>query len=180
MVEENFEQMTPEQMDEREALALAEVARIQAYKEKARLARHEGYANEVRALVVKYSLQVGDVFPDVRLASAAPAVLATSAPALGGAKRGRKEGALQGEVSVKFRNAEGKEWRGRGLPAAWLQDYQAKGGKLLDLAVPGLTWDGEMTRDTASKTMRPPKWVQMLLDEGVTKEQLKAGLNKPA
>lgn len=175
-MDENLENMTPEQMDEREAKAMAEVARIQAYKEKVRLARHEGHVKEVRGLVEKYGLQVAEVFPGTRLASAAPPAV----PAPGGAKRGRKEGALQGEVSVKFRNDAGKEWRGRGLPAAWLQEHQAKGGKLLDLAVPGLTWDGEMTRDTASKEMRPPKWVQMLLDEGVTKEQLKAGLNKPA
>lgn len=179
MVDDNLDAMTQEQVDEREAKALAEVARIQAFKEKVRKARHEGHVNEVRALVQKYGLKVTEVFPDVRLAPETPVPAAPKA-APTGSKRGRKEGDLQGPVSVKFRDANGREWRGRGLPAAWLEAYQAGGGKLLALAVPGLTWNGDMTRDTASKEMRPPKWVQMLLSEGVTPEQLKAGLNKPA
>lgn len=181
MVDDNLDAMTQEQVDEREAKALAEVARIQAFKEKVRKARHEGHVNEVRGLVQKYGLSVTEVFPDVRLAPvAAPPAPAAPKGAPTGAKRGRKEGDLQGPVSVKFRDESGREWSGRGLPAAWLEAYQAGGGKLLALAVPGLTWNGELTRDSASKEMRPPKWVQMLLDEGVTPEQLKAGLNKPA
>ena len=180
MIDDNFDEMTHEQMDELEAKALAEVARIQKFMERSRLARHEGRVSEVKALVEKYGLHVNEVFPGARLASAAHAAGGHTDTAPGGVKRGRKKGSSQGEVSVKFRDQAGHEWRGRGLPAAWLDEYQAKGGKLLALATPGLSWGGEMTRDTTSKEMRPPKWVQMLLDEGVTTEQLKAGLNTPA
>jgi DNA-binding protein H-NS len=177
MVDDNLEDLTQEQVDEREAKALAEVARIQSFKEGVRLARHQQHVKEVKDLVEKYGLNVADVFPHMRLENVAPVV---SAPVAGGAKRGRKDGDKQGPATVKFQNASGQSWKGRGLPAAWLLEHTKGGGKLLDLAAPGLAWNGEMTRDTKTKTNRPPTWVQMLMDEGVTQEQLKAGLNKPA
>lgn len=174
MAEDNLEHLTPEQVDEREAKAQAELARIQKYKNMIRLARHEKHVQEVQALIEQYGLEATELFPKLRLAPVTTG--ASSEPT----KRGRKEGATQGPADIKFQNDKGEIWKGRGLPAAWLLDYQAAGGKLLDIAVPGLVWDGALTRDTETKEMRPPKWVQMLLEEGVTKEQLKAGLHKPA
>ncbi len=175
MAEDNLENLTPEQLDEREAKAVAEVSRIQALKQKVREQVRAGHVKEVQALVQKYGLEVHEVYPGVRLATA-PAVAPAATP--GGAKRGRKEGEVQGPASVKFRGPNGEVWKGRGLIAKWMEEHQAKGGKLRELAEPGLVWDGEMTRDTDSKEMRPPKWVKLLLDEGVTVEELKAGLNR--
>lgn len=171
---DSLDNLTPEQLDERETIAKAQLAKIQAFKEQVRLARHKKHVDDVRALIREHGLQVHELFPEVRLA-AAPIEAAVQGPH----KRGRKEGEVQGPATVKFRGPNGEVWKGRGLIAKWMEEHQAKGGKLLDLAEPGLTWDGELTRDTESKEMRPPKWVQLLLDEGVTKEQLKAGLNRP-
>lgn len=175
MAEDNLEQLSQEQVDEREAKAMAELARIQKYKSMIRAARHEKHVQEVKALIEQYGLEATELFPNLRLAPE-PVAAASTGPA----KRGRKDGATQGPADIKFQNAKGKIWTGRGLPAAWLLEYQAAGGKLLDIVVPGLVWDGALTRDTDTKEMRPPKWVQMLLDEGVSKEELKAGLKKPA
>lgn len=173
MAEDNLEQLSQEQVDEREAKAMAELARIQKYKSMIRAARHETHVQEVKALIEQYGLQATELFPNLRLAPEPVAVSKEST------KRGRKEGTTQGPADIKFQNAKGEVWKGRGLPAAWLLEYQAAGGKLLDIAVPGLVWDGALTRDTNTKEMRPPTWVQMLLDEGVTSEQLKAGLKMP-
>lgn len=175
MADDNLDQLTPEELDEREALVKAQLMNIQQKKELVRLARHKKHVDDVRALIKEYGLQVHELFPEVRL-TPAPAVAAAAAP--GGAKRGRKEGDLQGPATVKFRGPNGEVWKGRGLLAKWMDEHLARGGKLRELAEPGLTWDGEMTRDTDSKEMRPPKWVKLLLDEGVTVEELKAGLNR--
>lgn len=174
---DSLDNLTPEQLDERETIAKAQLAKIQAFKEQVRLARHKKHVDDVRALIREHGLQVHELFPEVRLAAASSD--AAGAAVQGAPKRGRKEGEVQGPATVKFRGPNGEVWKGRGLIAKWMEEHQAKGGKLLDLAEPGLTWDGELTRDTESKEMRPPKWVQLLLDEGVTKEQLKAGLHRP-
>lgn len=88
-----------------------------------------------------------------------------------------KEASTREPAEAKFKDpATGDEWSGRGRLSTWLQAKKDAGEKLSKYVVPGLKWDGKLTAKSAANPVpKVPTWVQLLKDEGITEDKIKAG-----
>lgn len=98
---------------------LAQRAEIERKIQETQKAERSGAIAKIRALMAEYGLSVDDVMGSGKTASA-----------------GRSSSGGTGKKApVKFRDAQGNTWSGRGLKPTWLRTALEQGRKLEDFAV---------------------------------------------
>lgn len=106
---------------------LEQIEALKAEAERLKKQEVSGVIDRIKDAIAHYGLTPADLgFTGRRVVGAAK-------PAKG--KRGRKAAAPKAQRSIKFRDANGNTWGGRGPRPAWLRDALTAGKTLQDFAV---------------------------------------------